>query len=75
MPKPSSGKKSAAAPVSLRTGDRRDRRCFKLPRFRADPFDRDPDAVLAVVSAQTGLTFKKEVRTIEVLYLSVPEPK
>ena len=37
--------------------------------------DRDPDMVLAHVSAQTGLVFKKKVRTVEVLYLSAPEPK
>ncbi len=37
--------------------------------------DRDPEKVLANVSAQTGLVFKKKVRKVEVLYLSAPEPK
>ena len=35
--------------------------------------DRDPEKVLANVSAQTGLVFKKKVRTVEVLYLSAPK--
>ena len=37
--------------------------------------DRDPEKVLANVSAQTGLVFKKKVRKVEVIYLSAPEPK
>jgi hypothetical protein len=37
--------------------------------------DRDPEKVLANVSAQTGLTFKKEKRKVEVLYVGAPERK
>ncbi len=41
------------------------------PEQAAD--DRDPEKVLANVSAQTGLVFKKKVRMVEVLYLSAPK--
>ena len=37
--------------------------------------DNDPEKVLANVSAQTGLTFKKEKRKVQVLVFSVPEKK
>jgi hypothetical protein len=37
--------------------------------------DRDPEKVLANVSAQTGLTFKKEKRKVEVFCVSAPERK
>jgi hypothetical protein len=37
--------------------------------------DHDPEKVLANMSEQTGLTFKKEKRRVEVLYISVPEQK
>jgi RNA polymerase sigma factor (sigma-70 family) len=37
--------------------------------------DHDPEKVLANLSEQTGLTFKKERRRVEVLYVSAPEPK
>ncbi len=37
--------------------------------------DRDLEKVLTHVTAQTGLVFKKKVRMVEVLYLSVPEAK
>jgi RNA polymerase sigma factor (sigma-70 family) len=37
--------------------------------------DHNPEKVLANLSAQTGLTFKKEKRRVEVLYLSAPEQK
>jgi uncharacterized protein (TIGR03435 family) len=37
--------------------------------------DHDPEKVLANLSEQTGLTFKKEKRRVEVLYISVPEQK
>jgi RNA polymerase sigma factor (sigma-70 family) len=37
--------------------------------------DHDPEKVLANVSEQTGLTFKKAKRRVEVLYVSAPEQK
>jgi RNA polymerase sigma factor (sigma-70 family) len=37
--------------------------------------DHDPEKVLANVSEQTGLTFKKAKRKVEVLYVSAPEQK
>jgi len=37
--------------------------------------DHDPEKVLANLSEQTGLTFKKEKRRVEVLSISVPEQK
>ncbi|OWK35007.1 RNA polymerase sigma factor [Fimbriiglobus ruber] len=37
--------------------------------------DHDPEKVLANVTEQTGLTFKKAKRKVQVLYLSVPEKK
>ncbi len=37
--------------------------------------DHNPEKVLANLSAQTGLTFKKAKRRVEVLYLSAPEQK
>jgi RNA polymerase sigma factor (sigma-70 family) len=37
--------------------------------------DHDPEKVLANVSEQTGLTFRKEKRRVEVLYLSAGDPK
>lgn len=37
--------------------------------------DRNPEKVLANLSAQTGLTFKKSKRRVEVLYLSAPAQK
>lgn len=37
--------------------------------------DHDPEKVLKNVTEQTGLTFKKEKRKVQVLYVSVPEQK
>ena len=37
--------------------------------------DHDPEKVLANLSEQTGLTFKREKRRVEVLSISVPEQK
>jgi hypothetical protein len=37
--------------------------------------DRDPEKVLANVAAQTGLTFRKEMRKVPVVVLSVPKKK
>ncbi len=48
---------------------------FRKPTEEQAADDRDPKTVLANVSAQTGLVFKKKVRKVEVLYLSAPEPK
>ena len=48
---------------------------FKNPTKEQEAEDRDPAKVLANVTAQTGLTFKKEKRKVPVLVVSVPEKK
>jgi hypothetical protein len=45
------------------------------PTEAEEAADRDPDKVLKVVSEQTGLTFKKEMRKVKVLYVGVAEKK
>jgi hypothetical protein len=48
---------------------------FRNPTKEQESIDRDPEKVLPIVTAQTGLTFKKEMRRVQVLYLSAPEEK
>ena len=45
------------------------------PNKEEEAADRDPEKILPIVTAQTGLTFKKEKRKVQVLYLSAPEQK
>jgi hypothetical protein len=50
---------------------------LRNPSKAEEAADKDPDKVLANVTAQTGLTFKKEKRKVPVpvLVVSVPEKK
>jgi RNA polymerase sigma factor (sigma-70 family) len=48
---------------------------FKNPTKEQEAEDKDPDKVLPNVTAQTGLTFKKEKRKVPVLVVGVPEGK
>ncbi|WP_157506629.1 RNA polymerase sigma factor [Gemmata obscuriglobus] len=48
---------------------------FRTPTKEQEALDRDPEKVLPVVTAQTGLTFRKDKRRVQVLYLSAPAPQ
>jgi hypothetical protein len=51
------------------------RHTVRNPTKEQEAADHDPEKVLANVTKQTGLIFKKERRKVQVLYLSAPEKK